>query len=237
MATIIPSSGSISASYLETYIGGRAATGANTKLSYPLVVNGNNTTPTGSNLSLNQIFNARYPNNINTWTGYQSMSAFRGKCFGIYTSSMRTTQHGSTYNDFFSGFFSGYFGFGTSTSGRSGVLNTINQGFPIGIRISTLSGSAFGLRVRAYNSSGVWTTLPFSTPVFEIIGNYSAITIDAQTGYFYELYLQVWPAKNSDTLASGNGVHSISLRLEEPQIDESSSSDPFGPPKFEPIRR
>lgn len=224
MATIIPSSGAISASYMESYIGGGSG---NQYLSYPV----NGSTPTGANLSLNQLFNSRYPNNINTWSGSMSYGSLRGKCFGIYTSSTRTVLHGSSFNDYFSGYFSGYFGFGTSTSGTSGVLNTINQGFPIGIRISTLSGSAFGLRVRVFNNSGVWTTLPFSTPTFEIIGNYSGITIDAQTGYFYELYLQVWPAKDSRTLASGVGVHSISLRLEEPQIDESSS-DPFGDPKL-----
>ena len=132
-----------------------------------------------------------------------------------------------------SGYFIGYFGFGTTTSGRSGVLNTVNQGFPIGIRVSTLSGSNLGITMRVYSGSS-WTTLPFGTPVFETIGNFSAITLDAQAGFNYEIYLQVWPAKDSNTLGSGAGVHSINLRLEEPRIDESSdpfSSDPFGPPK------
>ena len=85
------------------------------------------------------------------------------------------------------------------------------------------------IRVRVYDGSS-WTTLPFGTPAFEAIGNFSAITLDADVGYSYEIYLQVWPAKDSNTLANGNGVHSISLRLEEPNIGGSSeeSSDPFG---------
>ncbi len=217
MATIIPSSGSISASYMEKYIGGGSG---NQRLSGIY---------SGSNFSLNQLFNSRYTNRTDPWSNSISMGSLRGKCFGVYTSSSRNLLHGSSYNDTMSGYFIGYFGFGTTTSGRSGVLNTINQGFPIGVRVSTLSGSNFGIRVRVYDGSS-WTTLPFGTPAFEAIGNFSAITLDADVGYSYEIYLQVWPAKDSNTLANGNGVHSISLRLEEPNIGGSSeeSSDPFG---------
>ena len=229
MATIIPSSGSISASYMAKYLGASDTAGSNEYLSYPVVVNGSNTTPTGSNLSLNQIFNARYYSSIHTWTGSMSYGSLRGKCFGIYTSSSRNVQHGSSYTDAREGYFQGYFGFGTPTSGVSGVLNSIYQGFPIGIRISTLMGNAFGLRVRGYNSSGQWVALPYSTPVFEIIGNYSAIILDADPGFAYELYLQVWPAKDGKTMGTGAGVHSMNLYLEEPG-GFSSSSDPFGEP-------
>ena len=225
MATIIPSSGSISASYMAKYLGASDTAGSNEYLSYPV----NGSTPTGSNLSLNQIFNSRYYSSIHTYTGSMSYGSLRGKCFGIYTSSSRNVQHGSSYTDAMEGYFQGYFGFGTPTSGVSGVLNSINQGFPIGIRISTLMGNAFGLRVRGYNSSGQWVALPYSTPVFEIIGNYSAIILDADPGFSYELYLQVWPAKDGKTMGTGAGVHSMNLYLEEFGGFESSSFPMEGP--------
>lgn len=220
MATQIPSSGSISASYLEKYLGGSAGAGDNIKLS--------SNVSSGPNFSINQIFNAR-AGMTTPWSTYFSLGSVRGKYFGVYTSSARTTLHGSSYTDMSSGYFIGYFGFGTSTSGTSGILNTRNQGFPIGIRVATLSGSNFGMRLRVFDGSN-WTTLPFGTPSFEVIGNYSAVTLDATQGYAYEIYLQVWPAKDSNTLANGNGVHSISLRLEEPSPPGSSSSDPFEKP-------
>lgn len=224
MATIIPSSGSISAEYMLKYLGGTDSAGANLYLSYPV----NGTTPTGPNLSLNQIFNSRYPNDINTWTGSMSYGSLRGKCFGMYTSSSRTVLHGRRYEDpRREGYFQAYFGFGTPTAGLSGVLNTVNQRFPIGIRISTLNGNAFGLMVRAYTSRGSWTILPYSTSTFEIIGEYSAIILDAAPGFSYELYLQVWPAKDGNTLETGAGVHSIGLILEE---SGEFSSEPIRDP-------
>ena len=222
MSTRIPSTGSISASYMAKYLGGSDTAGQNQYLSYPV----NGTTPTGPNLSLNQIFNA-IPNSINTYVGSMSYGSLRGKCFGMYTSSTRNVQHSNAYYDDMEGYFQAYFGFGTLSSGTSGVLNTINQGFPIGIRISTLSGNAFGLRVRGYNSSGQWVFLPYSTPVFEIVGEYSALILDADPGYFYELYLQVWPARDGNSLGTGAGVHSMSLTLEEYGGFESSSSSGF----------
>lgn len=224
MATIIPSSGAISALYMEGYLGGSASVGTNQYLSYKAF------TPTGANLSLNQIFNARYPNSIHTYTGQMSWGSLRGKCFGVYTSSSRTSLHSGFYSDYRLGLFLGYFGFGTPTAGTSGVLNTVNQGFPIGIRIDTFTGNPFGISVRAYTDGGYWVNLPFTTPTFEIVGNYSALRLDTDPGYVYEMELSVFPAKNGDSrLTPEHGVHRITLLLEE----EDRFSSSFG---FEPIR-
>ena len=221
MATIIPSSGAISALYMEGYLGGSASTGTNQYLSYKAF------TPTGANLSLNQLFNARSPNSIHTYTGQMSWGSLRGKCFGVYTSSSRNNLHSSFYSDSRLGLFLGYFGFGTPTAGTSGVLNTVNQGFPIGIRIDTFTGNPFGISVRAYREGGYWVNLPFTTPTFEIVGNYSALRLDTDPGYIYEMQLYVFPAKNGESrLTPEHGVHSINLVLEE----EDRFSSSFGFP-------
>lgn len=222
MATIIPSSGAISAQYMLRYLGGRDAAGADLYLTYPV----NGTTPTGSALSLKQLFFARYPNSIHTYNGQMDYGSLRGKCFGIYTSSTRNALHSNSYRDFREGYFTGYFGFGSPTAGTSGVLNTANQGFPIGVRIGTLMGSPFGITVRLYEE-GRWVPVAFSTPDFETIGNYSAIIIDTDPGQMYELYLQVWPARDRQRLGNGGGVHAITLTLEEP-----GGFDSEGPPRL-----
>lgn len=221
MATIIPSTGAISASYIETYLGGNPITGANVKLSYD-----SNSIPTPPNFALNQIFFAR-PDSVNTWSGQMNYLSLRGRCFGIYTSSSRTAIHGNSFIDRSRGLFTGFFGFGTTKGGTSGILNSINQGFPIGIRIDTILGRSFGITLRVYDETGRWISLPFATPTIEIIGNYSAISLDVQYGYAFELQLSVWPAKNGNTLSDGNGVHTMNLTLEFPADPISSSSEPI----------
>lgn len=184
MSTPINSSGGLSCSYLNKYLGADE----NKQLQFTGV-------QSAPQFSLNQIFFSTAGSNPPTPPiSVFSLNTLIGKTFGIYTDSQRNTLHGGTYtneselNDL--NFtptipvFIGYFGFGIPLAGTSGVLNPVNTGFPLHIKIETIDYSDVAVSIKTGSgfsweivnlSAQVTTFITTTADAIRIIGGFRSI--------------------------------------------------------------
>lgn len=190
--TPIPSTGSLSLSYLNQYLG------ANFNSQRMLSGLGS-----GQSMSLAQIFNSS-TNTTNPATFTQQLNSLRGKTYGIYTNSMRTNLYGAFHEDPF-GLWQGYFGFG-----QSGVLSTTNRGITLRHILQIDQGAPFEYSVQFYNASGQWVGIPLSSASTTITSSaYSAITVSYNSNFEGSLTLTSAPCMNGTTI--GLGSHNLVL--------------------------
>jgi hypothetical protein len=168
MSTPINSTGGLSCSYLNKYLGANDGN----QLQFGGVLS-------APQFSLNQIFFSTAASNPPTPPiSVFSLNTLIGKTFGIYTDSLRNTLHGGTYtneselNDLnfipIIPVFIGYFGFGTPLAGTSGVLNPVNTGFPLHIKIETIDYTDVAVSIKT-GSGFSWEIVNLDRPTYEFV--------------------------------------------------------------------
>ena len=175
MSTPINSTGGLSCSYLNKYLGADE----NKQLQFTGVVPVPQSSLELWQPSLNQIFFSEADTNPPTPPiSVFSLNSLIGKTFGIYTDTYRNTLHGDTFtneselNDL--NFtptipvFIGYFGFGTPLAGTSGVLNPLNTGFPLHIKIETIDFTDVAVSIKT-GSGFSWEIVNLDGPTYEFV--------------------------------------------------------------------
>ena len=175
MSTPINSTGGLSCSYLNKYLGADE----NKQLQFTGVVPVPQSSLELWQPSLNQIFFSTTGTNPPTPPiSVFSLDTLKDKTFGIYTDSLRNTLHGSTFTNENEGngleftptlpVFIGYFGFGTPLAGTSGMLNPLNTGFPLHIKMETIDFTDVAVSIKT-GSGFSWEIVNLDANPYEFV--------------------------------------------------------------------